>query len=168
MTIDGKEVHSVENTNPKTFTNVRVFAGDGSKPPSDASYRNLLWFFRVRLELMIHSHKKDITSVLAFKGNGGESSCCKFGDRIPIINIRNQRLHFATSLDGNGNYHVDFDYNLNTWYNISIEYKSVNRKVWGKFNLLFTTYSIFSFIRKIIIIILILQSMESWFISFHF
>ena len=158
MTIDGKEVHSVENTNPKTFTNVRVFAGDGSKPPSDASYRNLLWyniqidhssnigtkvrngkeigtivswgpFFRVRLELMIHSHKKDTTSVLAFKGNGGESSCCKFGDRIPIINIRNQRLHFATSLDGNGNYRVDFDYNLNTWYNISIEYKSVNRKV---------------------------------------
>ena len=33
----------MENTNLESFTNVRVFAGDKSKPPSDASYRNLLW-----------------------------------------------------------------------------------------------------------------------------
>ena len=33
----------MENTNPKTFTNVKVYAGDKSKPAADASYRNLLW-----------------------------------------------------------------------------------------------------------------------------
>ena len=40
MTIDGRQVHSVENTDPRTFTNVRVFAGDKFKPAADASYKN--------------------------------------------------------------------------------------------------------------------------------
>ena len=43
LTIDGRKVHSIENTNPKAFTNVTVFAGDNLKPAADASYRNLLW-----------------------------------------------------------------------------------------------------------------------------
>ena len=84
VTIDGKEVQSVENANPKTFTNVKVFAGDKFKPAADASYRNLFWenfyvdhsfdigtkirgnkkigiietwgpFFRIRFDLIIHS-----------------------------------------------------------------------------------------------------------------
>ena len=42
VTIDGRVVHSNENTNPKTFTNITVLAGD-KKPAADASYRNLLW-----------------------------------------------------------------------------------------------------------------------------
>ena len=33
----------MEITNLESFTNVRVFAGDKSKPAADASYRNLLW-----------------------------------------------------------------------------------------------------------------------------
>ena len=85
VTINGAEVESVENTEPKTVTNVRVFAGDKFKPAADASYRNLVWetfhidhrlnvgtkverntqigtidtlgpFFRVNFDLMIHSH----------------------------------------------------------------------------------------------------------------
>ena len=43
LTIDGRKLHSIENTNPKAFTNVTVFAGDNLKPAADASYRNLLW-----------------------------------------------------------------------------------------------------------------------------
>ena len=43
LTIDGRKVHSIENTNPKAFPNVTVFAGDNLKPAADASYRNLLW-----------------------------------------------------------------------------------------------------------------------------
>ena len=43
VTINGAEVESVENTEPKTVTNVRVFAGDKFKPAADASYRNLVW-----------------------------------------------------------------------------------------------------------------------------
>ena len=100
VTINGREVHSVENTNPKTFTNVRVFAGDKFKPAADASYRNLLWenfhvnhsfdigtkiqrnkaigtidswgpFFRVSFDLIIHSFRQyEWTSLLAFRGNG--------------------------------------------------------------------------------------------------
>ena len=93
-------VHSIENTNPKTFTNVRVFAGD-KKPAADASYRNLSWenfpvdhsfdigtkvqkdkeigtidswgpFFRVSFHLIIHSLHPSLqwTSLLAFRGNG--------------------------------------------------------------------------------------------------
>ena len=36
-------VHNIENDNPKTFTNIKVFAGDKSKPAADASYKNLVW-----------------------------------------------------------------------------------------------------------------------------
>ena len=96
----------MENTNPKTFTNVRVFAGDKFKPAADASYRNLSWenfhvdhsfnigtkiqknkeigtidswgpFFRVSFDLIIHSYVNGYSSVLSFKGNGGTYDCCE-------------------------------------------------------------------------------------------
>ena len=103
-------VHSIENTNPKTFTNVRVFAGD-KKPAADASYRNLLWenfpvdhsfdigtkvqnnkeigtidswgpFFRVSFDLIIHSlhPNNQWTSLLAFRRNGAVCEFCELGD----------------------------------------------------------------------------------------
>ena len=43
MTIDGKEVHKIENKDPRTFPNVRVYAGDEFLPSADVAYRNLSW-----------------------------------------------------------------------------------------------------------------------------
>ena len=43
MTINGKEVHKIENKDPRIFSNVRVFAGDKFLPPADVAYRNLIW-----------------------------------------------------------------------------------------------------------------------------
>ena len=43
MTIDGKEVHKIENKDPRTFPNVRVYAGDKFLPSADVAYRNLSW-----------------------------------------------------------------------------------------------------------------------------
>ena len=37
------EIRNVENTNPLSFEDVKVFAGDNFFPASDASYRNLIW-----------------------------------------------------------------------------------------------------------------------------
>ena len=34
---------NVENTNPQSFEDVKVFAGDKSYSASDASYKNLIW-----------------------------------------------------------------------------------------------------------------------------
>ena len=154
----------MENTNPRIFINVRVFAGDKVKPAADASYINLLWenfhldhsfnigakmqknkeigtidswgpFFRVSLDLIIHSSQKldQYYSVLAFKGNGGTSNCCEHGDRIPAILVSrndalNEHLNFCNSVYNNGNYYYDFTINLNTWYNIIIEQKLGDRK----------------------------------------
>ena len=42
ITIDGQEVYSVENTEPRTFQDVKVFAGDGHAA-ADARYKNLVW-----------------------------------------------------------------------------------------------------------------------------
>ena len=119
MTIDGRQVHSVENTDPRTFTNVRVFAGDKFKPAADASYKNFnagpgfnigsnirknnqigtiaSWgpLFHISFDLMIHSfdhEKSEYFSVLAFKGNGGTSNCCEKGDRIPVIMVGDKEL----------------------------------------------------------------------------
>ena len=149
----------MENTDPRTFTNVRVFAGDKFKPAADASYKNFnagpgfivgynaqknnqigtidSWgpFFRVSFDLLIHSYDNDGEhfSVLAFKGNGGTSDCCENGDRIPFITVvsSNQELQlsFANSVNQNGNYYFFFNINLETWYNIIIEQEYVNRMV---------------------------------------
>ena len=43
VTIDGKEAHKVENKDPRTFKDVKVFAGDNFYIASDASYKNLVW-----------------------------------------------------------------------------------------------------------------------------
>ena len=42
MTIDGKQVHRVENKKPRTFSNVKVFTSH-SAYPADANYRNLVY-----------------------------------------------------------------------------------------------------------------------------
>ena len=42
ITIDGQEVYSVENTEPRTYQDVKVLAGDGY-PAADARYKNLVW-----------------------------------------------------------------------------------------------------------------------------
>ena len=133
----------MENTDPRPFTNVRVFAGDKFKPAADASYRNFHagpgfnigsnvrenneigtidnWgpLFRVSLDLIIHSYhrRNEWSSVLAFIREREE--------RIPGIFVhKDGYLHFF-------DYDYDFNYeiNLNTWYDILIEQKILNRQV---------------------------------------
>ena len=133
----------MENTNPKTFTNVRVFAGDKSKPAADASYRNLLWenfhvdhsfdlgakivadkeigtidspFFRVSFDLIIHS--------LKLKGQYSTNSL----DRSNVLNFMYENdagkllefsfihLHRSGYLEFS-----NFDGNINYWFNFNIE-----------------------------------------------
>ena len=43
VSINGEEIHSVENKNPWSFENVKVFAGDDFRDPVDGGYRNLVW-----------------------------------------------------------------------------------------------------------------------------
>ena len=133
----------MENTDPRTFTNVRVFAGDKFKPAADASYKNFnagpgfivgynaqknnqigtidSWgpFFRVSFDLLIHSYDNDNDgehfSVLAFKGNGGTSDCCENGDRIPFITVvsSNQELQLSFANSVNQNGNYYFFFNIN-------------------------------------------------------
>ena len=128
-----------------------MFAGDNFKPAADASYRNFdagpsfhvgsnvrynhtigtidSWgpFFRVSLDLMIHSYStKRWSSVLNFNWNGTQGN--KFGDRIPSIFINNDDralviMHW-NRLERPKFY---FKINLKTWYNVLIEQKG--RKV---------------------------------------
>ena len=43
LNIDGLEKGSRINTDPRIFTDLRVLAGDDSRPAADASYKNLFW-----------------------------------------------------------------------------------------------------------------------------
>ena len=146
----------MENTDPRTFTNVRVFAGDKFKPAADASYRNFdagpsfkigsnvrrnnqigtigSWgpLFRISMELIIHSHvQDDWSNVISFKGNGETSNYGTIGDRIPAILLSkpHSMLKITNTVDRNSDYHFYFKIELNHWYNIIIEQKSVNGKV---------------------------------------
>ena len=140
MTFDGRQVHSVENTDPRKFTNVRVFAGDRFKKAADASYRNFdagpnfnigsnvrknnkigtieSWgpLFRVSLDLIIHSRHQD--------ENYEWSSVLAFLHAAPSIYIDTTSL--VTTVDKKM-FHSDIE--LNHWYNIVIEQKLFNGKV---------------------------------------
>ena len=43
VSVDGKQIQSVEIKAPKSYKNVKVFAGDNFHPEADASYKNLIW-----------------------------------------------------------------------------------------------------------------------------
>ena len=131
-----------------------MFAGDNFKPAADASYRNFdagpsfhigsnvrknneigtidSWgpFFRVSLDLMIHSYNPENgwSSLLTFKGNGGTTNNIRNGDRIPgiFLNERDKYLTFSNAVEPKKNYQPH-KINLSTWYNILIEQKIVNR-----------------------------------------
>ena len=44
---------NVENTNPQSFEDVKVFAGDNFWPASDANYKNLIWVNKGKKSLLI-------------------------------------------------------------------------------------------------------------------
>ena len=99
----------MENKEPRTFQDVRVFAGDNFYPAADASYRHLVWEniglsgavkrnseigtipswgpqFRVSFDLKINSLAPgDWASIIAFKKDGGARNNGEIGDRIPAI-----------------------------------------------------------------------------------
>ena len=41
--VDGIKIQSVEIKAPKSYKDVKVFAGDDFYPEADASYKNLIW-----------------------------------------------------------------------------------------------------------------------------
>ena len=41
--LDGEELHLVVNTDPRSFENVKLFAGDIFYAPADANYKGLTW-----------------------------------------------------------------------------------------------------------------------------
>ena len=130
----------MENTDPRIFTNVRVFAGDKFKKTADASYKNFdagqnfnigsniqknkkigtieSWgpLFRVSLDLIIHSRHQD--------NNYEWSSVLAFFNAAPSIYL--DKTGFVTTVDKKI---FHFDIELNHWYNIVIEQKSLNGKV---------------------------------------
>ena len=126
-----------------------MFAGDKLKPAANAIYKNLIWenfyvdhsfhignkirgnkeigtigslgpFFRVSFDLIIHSLRKNAWShVLGFiyKSAG-----------YAIYLHRSGYIEFEATFDYRSHYFL-FKIELNHWYNILIEQKSVNGKV---------------------------------------
>ena len=59
-------------------------------------------------------------SIFHFTGTG--ENCCNEGDRIPAMWInRDGYFHIASSVNGNGNYYKNFDFELNNVYQITIQ-----------------------------------------------
>ena len=91
--------------------------------------------FSVSFDLIIHSNvkgkgKQGWSSILALKGNGGTSHCCKHGDRIPEIAInKNGKMRISNSVSGNKKYQFLSNVNLNKWFNIIVQQKQNNGKV---------------------------------------
>ena len=100
-------------------------------------------FFRVSFDLIIHSHKKGKgkkgwSSILAFNNEISDCcnqqpikrSCCNKGDNVPAITVTKKGvLIFTNSVNGNKNHKINFNIELNSWYNITIEQKPKKEKV---------------------------------------
>ena len=51
-----------------------------------------------------------------------DNDCCNHGDRIPAVFVNNLKLfHIPASVGGNGNFHHDYNFELNTLYHIEIK-----------------------------------------------
>ena len=133
------------NKDPRTFQNVRVFAGTKSAPAADASYRNLVWEniiglsgdvkknteigtirswgpqFMVSFDLKINSQvsgtKSGWASVLSFKGNGLGMNGRKLDERIPTIFLNKRSLHFLNPEQRQ----IMLKMKLNQWYSIAVQ-----------------------------------------------
>ena len=147
------EINKIENKDPRTFPDVKVFAGDKFLPPADVAYRNLTWelnvksdllsgvvrmhreigtieswgpHFRVSFEMIIKSFEGGRwTNILSFRGN--EARDC------PSVFLQNNKRYIAFTHPVNGNEkyssHWDKKVKLNKWYKIIIEQISINGKV---------------------------------------
>ena len=64
-------------------------------------------------------------------------SCCNKGDNVPAITVTKKGvLIFTNSVSGNNNYKVNFNIELNSWYNITVEQKPKKEKVRLKYKFL--------------------------------
>ena len=70
-----------------------------------------------------------MSSLLAFKGNGAITRN-RIGDRIPVLLLDNElgMIYFYNFIDSQSDYFLEY-IDLDHWYNIIIEQKSVNGKV---------------------------------------
>ena len=59
---------------------------------------------------------------------GGDAS--KLGERIPGIYFINQYMHIASSVNGNPNYYININANINTWYNVVVQYTEEKSIYW--------------------------------------
>jgi len=80
---------------------------------------------------MIHSNVgSGVSSVLAFRGNGAVDDNSQYGDRAPaIFYYKTGYLHFTNAVNGNGNYHFNYEIELNKLYHIEIAQEEKNEKV---------------------------------------
>ena len=91
--------------------------------------------FSVSFDLIIHSYvkgkgKQGWSSILAVKGNGETSHCCKHGDRIPEISVnKNGKMRISNSVSGNKKYQFISNVGLKKWYNITVDQRQTNEKV---------------------------------------
>ena len=156
VSVDGKEISRVVNKDPRTFQNVRVFAGTKSAPAADASYRNLVWerglsgsfqedkllstvpewgpVFSVSLDLKLSSLSvKDawlIQFIEASKDSG--PGCCDVGTRVPAIKLdkrEGQNFEFSMGLGGKDFTHTKYPVKKGKWYRIVITQTLIDGKV---------------------------------------
>lgn len=130
ITINGKVVHSIVNSQPRYFTDVKVYAADPWYFPSSVLVRNLVYgnlpheykLVKDRLvkEFPIYFNEYDVSFEIQPKGTksnkftsilhvtrGKDSK--RYGDRIPAVFFRpgTFQLHMCSAVNNNRNYCVD-------------------------------------------------------------
>ena len=80
--MDGEEIHSVENKNPRSFENVKVFAGDDFRDPVDGGYRNLVWenLLEYPKLLTIKDDTGNYSELVGVYERQGDSHVWKYGE----------------------------------------------------------------------------------------
>ena len=92
-------------------------------------------FFRISFDLFVTAlGPSEWGSIISFKGNGGTNNCCNNGDRVPIVQLRdNGQLYFINSVNDNGNAHFHTAVDTDKWYQIEIAQTRIDGKVENKY-----------------------------------
>ena len=88
--------------------------------------------YRLSLDFKIHSNiSSGWSSLVAFKGNGGEQNNQNYGDRNPAIFYYQNtgKLSIRNSVSGNKNFALDYEIDVGSWYSIEMVQKETDGKV---------------------------------------
>ena len=82
------------------------------------------------------SYRLPSTWTNVFHMTSTDNNCCNHGDRIPAVFVgKEKHFHITASVGGNGNFHHNYNFELNTLYHVKIKQEKMVGSTSGNFSI---------------------------------